>query len=627
MTAQAEAAGRAVISTDRPVGGWRVAFTVVALAACFADASIVVLGLPDMYADFFGATPFDLALVIVAYNFVVALVALAVHPYVVKRLDMRRTAFVGLILFLAASMACAAAQSIEVLTLFRFLQGLGAGLAIVSSLELLRRMARTPQVGSSLWGAAGFVGAAIGPAFGGVLTQVFGWRGIFVGVGCLAIPGMVALLGIHPERVDMEHSRGTEGRAFAATELLIYGSLVCALFLTIVMMTDIWFLSPIEAAGVLSTLPIAALIAWPTARLVPGRAAPIAGFALLSLSLWCLAFVPAIDVWIAVCCLGIAGFGAGLIIPFLNDLITRGDEPGAAAHSVGFRHIGLVLGIVIVGPLTWYGLTNAVEEAIPQAIAGIFEAPVLISDKLELGVEVAQAFQQVNVGQTPDLEEIASVLTPEEAQALATSVADRVQPVFTRALRWPFISGAILALLAIIPFLRIPRPGKEPGGPMEAAVGGSVDGEGPPPRGRARLGLALIGLVLAGGVALLAWEFSAGGASFGEGGVEAACTGLDTPPPATPQEAASQAITAGIYAAACVIGESPLDLVARLAQAKADGATIETLRAELVTALQGARAEIGETLESKLETLAEAVPVELVTGARAIIDRLSSATA
>jgi predicted MFS family arabinose efflux permease len=616
------------------VGGWRVAFMVVALAACFADASIVVLGLPDMYADFFGATPFDLALVIVAYNFVVALVALSVHPIVVKRLDMRRTAFVGLVLFLGASMACAAAQSIEVLTLFRFLQGLGAGLAIVSSLELLRRMARTPQVGSSLWGAAGFVGAAIGPAFGGVLTQVFGWRGIFVGVGCLAIPGMVALLGIRPERIEMDHSRGTEGRAFAATELLIYGSLVCALFLTIVMMTDIWFLSPIEAAGVLSTLPIAALIAWPTARLVPGRAAPVAGFALLSLSLWCLAFVPAIDVWIAVCCLGIAGFGAGLIIPFLNDLITRGDEPGAAAHSVGFRHIGLVLGIVIVGPLTWHGLTSAVEEAIPQAIAGVLEAPVLISDKLELGVEVAQGFQQVNAGQTPDLDEIASVLTPDEAEALVTSVVDRVQPVFTRALRWPFISGAILALLAIIPFLRIPRPVEEPAsltgeshGATEAAAGGGPGRAGLPRGGRARLGLALIGLVLAGGVALLAWEFSAGGATFGEGGVEAACTGLDTPPPATPQEAASQAITAGIYAAACVIGESPVDLVARLVQAKADGVTIETLRAELVAALQNARAEIGETLQSKLQAVAEAVPGELVTNAREIIDRLSSATA
>lgn len=600
------------------VGSWRVALLVVSVAAAFADASIVVLGLPEMYADFFGASVFSLALVVVAYNLVVAVVAFAVHPFVDRRMDARRTALLGLAVFLAACIGCAVAQSMEVLIVFRFAQGLGAGLVIVSSLNLLRRMASTAHQGITLWGGAGIIGAAIGPPFGGALTQLFGWRAIFVGVGVLAIPGIVALLRLRPAPAAQpleaagEPQGGGSGWSLAATELALYSTLVCALFLTITMLVDVWLLSPIEAAGVLTTLPVAALLGWGAARRLRGLTGPVAGLVLLALALLALAFVPQIHVWITVLALALCGFGIGLVVPYLNLVVASGgSEPEAAAHSVGFRHLGLVLGILVVGPLTLYGLQTSVKPAVAVGIAGVLESPVPLVEKVSLGVQAARAFAEVNPGEIPDVEQLAGVLSPESQDALIDSVAGRVQPVFTRALRWSYIAGAILALLALWPLRRVPRPRGGPGSRDGAGGGGARD----------RLALGAVALVLAGGVALVAWELTAGAASFGKGGREEACAGLvRETEPANVRETAQRAIEEAVYVTACTVAKAPPELLQALVDGAQEGDVVGALRGELRNAFEKYRAELGDKVAGRLESLAQAEPVQLVLNGKRIVE-------
>src|SRR4051795_4451502 len=83
---------------------------VVAVAVAFADSSIVVLALPELYVRF-DTTIEGVSWVVTAYNLAVAVAALAL-VLLVHRLDSRIVLAAGLALFLAASIACAAAQSL-----------------------------------------------------------------------------------------------------------------------------------------------------------------------------------------------------------------------------------------------------------------------------------------------------------------------------------------------------------------------------------------------------------------------------------------------------------------------------------------------------------------------------------
>jgi EmrB/QacA subfamily drug resistance transporter len=85
-------------------------------------------------------------------------------------------------LFTLMSAACALAPSLGVLIAARGLQGAGAAAMIPASLAILLvavpAQRRTMAIG--LWSAAAALAAAAGPAVGGVLVDVFGWRSVFV---------------------------------------------------------------------------------------------------------------------------------------------------------------------------------------------------------------------------------------------------------------------------------------------------------------------------------------------------------------------------------------------------------------------------------------------------------------
>ena len=64
--------------------------------------------------------------------------------------------------------------------LARCLQGAGAALMLGASLPVLAALHGSTAVGRRLWAGAGVAGAVIGPALGGLLTQLFDWRAIFL---------------------------------------------------------------------------------------------------------------------------------------------------------------------------------------------------------------------------------------------------------------------------------------------------------------------------------------------------------------------------------------------------------------------------------------------------------------
>src|SRR5438034_7407848 len=112
-----------------------VAFIVVAVAVAFADSSIVVLALPELYTKFH-TTIQRVSWVVTGYNAAVAVAALAM-VFFVHRLRAATVLGIGLLTFTAASIACSLADTLWFLVGARCVQGVGAALLLAGSLPVL----------------------------------------------------------------------------------------------------------------------------------------------------------------------------------------------------------------------------------------------------------------------------------------------------------------------------------------------------------------------------------------------------------------------------------------------------------------------------------------------------------
>lgn len=116
-----------------------------------------------------------------AYTLVFASLLLAAGS-VSDRLGARGTFITGLIVFIAASIACGGAPGITSLIAARAAQGLGAAIMLPSSMALLTDAYPDPTARAraiALWGGLSAVGLVAGPVVGGILCQLAGWRAIF----------------------------------------------------------------------------------------------------------------------------------------------------------------------------------------------------------------------------------------------------------------------------------------------------------------------------------------------------------------------------------------------------------------------------------------------------------------
>lgn len=142
----------------------------------------------------------------------------------------RRKVFAwGVVLFAAASIACALAGSIEMLVAARCIQGIGGALLTPGSLSLISAAYSGEERGRAigLWSGFSALTAACGPIIGGWLTQEFSWRYVFV----INIPVAIVVLGVLklgvPESRDESADRRIDvvGATLATLGLglLVYG--------------------------------------------------------------------------------------------------------------------------------------------------------------------------------------------------------------------------------------------------------------------------------------------------------------------------------------------------------------------------------------------------------------------
>lgn len=219
------------------------------------DGTIVATALPSIVGDVGGLS--RVTWVIIAY----ALAVVASMPLYGRLGDLygrKRMLISAISLFLVASMACGAAQTMTQLLAARFVQGLGGGGLGVLSMATLADIVPARKLGRWLGyqGMIYAVASVLGPLVGGLFVDNLSWRWAFfinLPVGLLAMT--IVVTNLHVPRRRVEHHLDYAG-AIMLTVLL-----ACLVLLATLGGVDFGWTSPTAfALAVLLVLLAAAFV-------------------------------------------------------------------------------------------------------------------------------------------------------------------------------------------------------------------------------------------------------------------------------------------------------------------------------------------------------------------------------
>jgi EmrB/QacA subfamily drug resistance transporter len=180
-----------MIRADRANRVLTIAVACLATAMLMLDISVINTALSKI-ADGLDTGLGGLQWVVDAYTIPLAATVLTAGA-IADRLGRRKLFLIGLSVFTMSSALCGAAGGIGVLVGARAIQGLGASIMFATALALISQVTpdRKARVNAlAVYGAAIGASFALGPFIGGSLTELFGWRAIFlvnVPIGAAAI--------------------------------------------------------------------------------------------------------------------------------------------------------------------------------------------------------------------------------------------------------------------------------------------------------------------------------------------------------------------------------------------------------------------------------------------------------
>ena len=442
----------------------------LAVAIVLADSSVVTLGLPAVLREF-RADVTDVAWVLTSFNLVLALVALPA-AVLVRRGGAIAAWRLGIVAFAAASLACALAPSLAVLVAARCAQAVGGAAVIAAALELLVAQ-RGQAAGSRIWAAAGIAGAAIGPALGGALTELFSWQAIFAVQVPLAL--VAVLRPLSRDVADMPRAASlrpatTAGPGTAAPTValaLVSAALTAALFLLVILLTEGLRHSPLRAAAIVSVMPLAALATAMLARRFAAEQRLVAaGTVALAGGLAALGLLPGAQAGWTIAPQVLIGVGLGLTLWALTRRALG--EPGAGiadvdaaqlarrgAWTITARHAGVVVGLLVLTPVFASALQDEQIAAERAGTAKLLDARLSPALKLDLADAIATRIARAG-GQLPDLRPAFAAQQPPAEDRVAyarlqADLTDEVHRAATHAFSTSFLVAAALALLALIP--------------------------------------------------------------------------------------------------------------------------------------------------------------------------------
>ncbi len=293
------------------------------------DASIVTLAFPTLRHSFHTTLA---GVQWVGLSYLLVLVSLLTGVGRMADMAGRKLLYTyGFVLFIAGSALCGLAPSLVALIVFRMLQAVGAAMLQANSVAIITTSVPRNKLGRAIGvqGAAQALGLSLGPAAGGLLIALGGWRLIFL----VNIPlGMVgAVLGW----LLIPRSRHLQGRErFDWPGLVFFALGVSALMLALSFGNEkgfgsAFFLGLLVAAGV--------LLIW-FVRIEANRRAPM-----LDLSLF---RRPAFSAGISSGLLSyLVLFGTLFVVPFYLQGVAR-----AGPGTTGLELTALPVALAVVAP-------------------------------------------------------------------------------------------------------------------------------------------------------------------------------------------------------------------------------------------------------------------------------------
>jgi EmrB/QacA subfamily drug resistance transporter len=158
------------------------------------DSTVLATSLPAIAADI-GENPLALKLALTSYLVSLA-VFIPISGWVADRFGSRTIFATAIVVFMCGSLLCAVSGTLTAFVLARFVQGIGGAMMVpVGRLVLLKTVPKSGLVEAlNYLTVPALLGPIMGPVLGGLITEYFDWRGIFLINVPISILGLVLVL-------------------------------------------------------------------------------------------------------------------------------------------------------------------------------------------------------------------------------------------------------------------------------------------------------------------------------------------------------------------------------------------------------------------------------------------------
>ncbi|HTT76064.1 MAG TPA: DHA2 family efflux MFS transporter permease subunit [Candidatus Binataceae bacterium] len=306
------------------------------------DSSIVNVSLPHMQGSF-SASVDEIAWVLTSY-LVANGIMIPLTGWISSRFGRKRYFLTSVMVFVAASGLCGAAQSLDQMVIFRLIQG-AAGAAMIPSSQAILMETFPPeeqQMAMAMWGVGLMCAPILGPTLGGWITDNWNWRWNFyinLPIGMIAF-FMVTIFVHDPSYLSNRKSGG---------RIDYLGIAYLALFLGLLQIVldrgqrSDWFSAPwVVWASIISGLAMVLLV-WREIRIKD----PILDLKMLRIPL----FTTAVTLCVV---LSFVLFGTGLLNPvFLQEFM--GYTAWRAGLVLAPRAVGAMVAMLFAGQLARTG--------------------------------------------------------------------------------------------------------------------------------------------------------------------------------------------------------------------------------------------------------------------------------
>ncbi|WP_433365681.1 MFS transporter [Actinoplanes sp. CA-142083] len=461
------------------------------------DVTIVNVALPQMATDL--STSFS-SLQWVVDGYALALGVLLLGAGALSDMHGHRRFYVGgLIVFALASLACGLAADPALLVAARVVQGAGAAAMFTTTFALLNSsyQGRDRGIAYGVWGGVSGAATAIGPILGGLLTEAFSWRWIFL----VNLPICVAAVIMCFTTLRRDGARG-QGR-FDLLGTVTFTIAAAALTFSVIRANDEGW-SSIRTWGLLAVSAVAlaafVLIEWRSAdpmfdlRLLRNRSFTGILIAGLLVNFAAFAAFTYTSIWLqsvtglsplraglvglpmsiaAMLASGIAGarlhgksprliIGGGMVLIGLGSLLLAllvGPDSGWPALLPGYAVIGLGVGLVMPS------LASSAMAAVPHQRGGMAAGALSTARQLgfAIGIAVLGTLFASRAADHLGSTEAAHAVAAGQAGRLAGAIPESaIRAASAAGLDAGFlISGAVGLLCAAAVFLLV-RPAQTP---------------------------------------------------------------------------------------------------------------------------------------------------------------------